>query len=289
MIEVYLFFAVFPVQILAMSVLYPAGFIRLMKTAMANIPAERLAELYPDVDVTQAHQRLFNRYRVANSVVAVLGVALLGWFISYMRQPAWDEGEVGSMLLVYFMLQNLPTAMAAWFTARFDKVHKRSVPDAKRKAVLQRRGPFDFVSPLVVLLAILSYSLFVAFNFYVAQHPFPGYAGPYVNIGIITLMYVLFGVVIYWFLYVKKVDPLQTHADRMGMFRTIVNTYAWMCILIPVILSLEFARKLLDLESWSPLAGTVFFVIISFLSLRSVTVRPRQPEEAGFHSSPVQR
>ena len=72
MIEVYLFLAVFPVQILAMSVLYPARYVRLMRTALANIPAERVTELYPEVDVGRAQERFLTRYRAANAIVAVL-------------------------------------------------------------------------------------------------------------------------------------------------------------------------------------------------------------------------
>jgi len=168
-------------------------------------------------------------------------------------------------------------------------LHKRSSPRTKRKAVLQRRGPFDFVSPYVVLLAILSYLLFVAFNFYVAQHPFPGYAGPAVNIGIVTLLFVLLACVMYWFLYVKKADPLQTHADRMGMLRMLMNSFAWACILIPIFLSFDFTQKLLDLETWNPLAGTVGFLILSTLSLRSVSARPRPPEADGLGPNVVRR
>jgi len=118
MIEVYLFLAVFPVQILAMSVLYPARYVRLMRTALANIPAERLAELYPEVDVGRAQERFLTRYRAANTIVAVLGLALLVWFIGYMQRPVWAEGRVGAMLTAYFLLQNLPTAMTAWGTNR---------------------------------------------------------------------------------------------------------------------------------------------------------------------------
>jgi hypothetical protein len=273
MIEVYLFFAVFPAQILAMSVLYPARLARLMRTTLENIPAGRLAELYPGVDVGQAHERFIFRYRAASAIVAVLGLALLGWFIGYMQRPSWDEGWVAGMLTSYFVLQNVPTAMIAWFMSRFDKVHKRSSPDVKRKAVLQRRGPLDFVSPYMVLAAAVSYFLFVAVNFYVARQPFEGYAGPFVNISMVSLLFVLGAFATYWLLYVRKPDPLQTHADRMVMFRMLVNTYAWMCILIPMFLSLLFARKLLDLESWGPFAGSVSFLILSLLSLRSVIGR----------------
>ncbi len=287
MIEVYLFLAMFPVQILGMSVLYPVLFTRLIRTGLKNIPAERLAELYPGVDVGQAHERFLARYRAANTVVAVLGLLLLGWFISYMQRPNWDEGAVGGMVTAYFMLQNFPIILIAWFTTRFNKVHRRLLPEAKRKAILQRRGLFDFVSPFTVLLAILAYFQFVAFMFYVARHPFPGFGGPFANIGIVSLGYILLGAFVMYLLYGRKIDPLQTHADRMRMIRGVANFYAWMCILIPIFVSLTVARKLLDLETWGPFAGTVFFLILTLLNLRSLTAPPRQPEADGLGSSPV--
>ena len=46
MIEVYLFLAMFLVQILGMSVLYPVRLTRLIRTGLKSIPTERFAELY---------------------------------------------------------------------------------------------------------------------------------------------------------------------------------------------------------------------------------------------------
>jgi hypothetical protein len=287
MIEVYLFLAVFPLQILAMSVLYPVRVTRLVRATLANVSAERLAELYPEVDVGHAHERFLAQYRTGNTAVTVLGLALLGWFISYMQQPDWDAGAVGAMLTGYFLVQNSPIVLLAWFTTRFNKVHRRSSPTGKRKAILQRRGLFDFVSPLTVALAVLSLLLFAAFNFYIAQGPFPGYAGPFVNIGIVTLMYALGALAIYWLLYGRKIDPLQTHADRMRMISGVANCYVWMCVLLPLLLSLSFARKLLDLPTWGPLAGSLSFLILALLLLSGFIARPRPPEADGLGSSPV--
>ena len=47
--------------------------------------------------------------------------------------------------------------------------------EGKRKAVLQRRGLFEFVSPLVVVLAVLIYFLFVAYMVYLARNPNSGF------------------------------------------------------------------------------------------------------------------
>jgi hypothetical protein len=87
MIEVYLFLAAFTAQILGMSVLVPSRFARLIRTGLKNVPTERLAELYPGVDVGQAHERFLARYRTANMVIVGLGLLLLVWFISYMQRP----------------------------------------------------------------------------------------------------------------------------------------------------------------------------------------------------------
>lgn len=274
MIEVYLFLAMFPVLILGMSVLYPVLFTRLIQKGLANIPAERLAELYPGVDVGQAHERFLARYRAANAVVAVLGLLLLGWFISYMQRPNWDAGAVGGMVTAYFMLQCFPIILIAWFTTRFNKVHRRLLPEPKRKAILQRRGLFDFVSPLTVLFVILAYFQFVAVMFYVARHPFPGFGGPFANIGILSLGYILLGAIVLYLLYGKKKHPLQTHADRMRIVSGVATYYAWILILTSILLSLQVARKLADLETWGPFAGTVFFLIITLLNLRTMAAPP---------------
>jgi hypothetical protein len=287
MIEVYLFLAMFPVQILGMSVLYPILFTRQIRTGLNNIPAERLAELYPGVDVGQAHERILARYRAANTVVVVLGLLLLGWFIRYMQRPNWDGGAVGGMLTAYFLLQNSPIMLIAWFTTRFNKVHRRLLPEAKRKASLQRRGLFDVVSPFTVLLAILAYFQHVAFVFYVARHPFPGFGGPFLNIGILSLAYILLGSFVMYLLHGRKREPLLTHADRMRMLSGVANFYAWMLILASIFGSLTLARQLLDLERWGPFAGTVFFLILTLFLLRTVTPPPRQPEADGLASNPV--
>lgn len=287
MIEIYLFLAAFTAQILGMSVLVPSRFARLIRTGWKNIPAERLAELYPGVDVGQAHERFLARYRVVNTVVAGLGLLLLGWFISYMQRPNWDLGAVSGMGTAYVMLQNFPFILIAWFTHRFNKVHRRLLREPKRKAVLQRRGLFDFISPSTVLLVVLAYPQYAAVIFYAARHPFPGFGGAFANIGGVSLMYILLGAVVVKLHYGKKKDPLQTNADSIRMIRGVANFYAWVCILMSVLLSFSIAQKLLKLETWGPFAGTVFFLIITLLLLRGFSAPPRQPEADGLGFNPV--
>jgi hypothetical protein len=73
----------------------------------------------------------------------------------------------------------------------------------------------------------------------------------------------------------------------MRMISGVANCYAWMGILVPFLLSLSFARKLLDLPTWGPLAGSSSFLILALLLLSGLIARPRQPETGGLGSSPA--
>ena len=287
MIEAYSFLAMFTVQILAISVLYPAWFIRYVRLQTARIPAERLAQLYPGVDLSLAQARILSRYRALTAVIAVLGLLLLGWLFGYMRRPDWDDGPVEALVAAYFGAQMmLPLALVVWLGVRFDRAHKRSLPEGKRKAVLQRRGLFDFVSPFVVFLAVVSYFLFAGFVIYIKQDPFAGFAG-YINIGVVTLVYAVNAFVVYTMLYGRNWNPFETHAGRLRAIGLTVKSSVYSCIAIVVYLSLNFTLVLRDLQRWEPFALSVFLVICALLASMGVIAPLRQPEADGLGASPA--
>jgi hypothetical protein len=279
MIEVYLFYVAFATQVLAISLLLPPRFVRSIRAELAKVSAERLAEVYPGVAVGRAYDRFIFGYRAANLVVAVIGVALLAWFLDHMAQPNWDEGRVSGLVTAYFVLQNAPLLLIAWLVTRFNKVHRRTLPGGKRKAILQRRGLFDFVSPFILLVALLAYLQFAVFTFYIARDPFPGFAGPFVNVGLVTLMYLLFACVVYWVMYVRRAGPLETHSSRMQLMSNVVTSYAWICILVPVFLSLHFARRMLELDTWMPFGRSASCLVFMLLLHRLGRI-PDQPDLA---------
>lgn len=289
MIEAYAFLAMFTLQILAMSVLYPAWFLRYLRLRATSIPAERLAQLYPGVDLSLARERVRTQYRALNAGIAVLGVLLLGWLFRYMRRPDWNVAPVEALVAVYSMVQMLlPLCLVVWHGVRFNKAHKRPLPERKRKAMLQRRGLFDFVSPFVVFVAVSSYFLFAAFVIYIQLHPFRGFAG-FINIGAITLVYALQAFAVYATLYGKKSNPFETHAARVRTIGLAIKSCVYSCIASVVFCSLNFTLGLLDWQRWEPFALSVFFVITALLSLMGMSA-PASPPEAGgtrFQHRPV--
>lgn len=279
MIEVYGFLAAFTVQVLAMSVLYPSRFSRYVRTQATSLPAERIARLFPGVDISLATERFLARYRAANTGIAVLGLLLLAWLVSYMRGE-WDESAVIILISVYFPLQMVPQLFVAWIGFRFSKSHKHSLLDAKRKAMLQRRRLFDFISPFPVLLAVLSYVLTVVFVMSVQSTPFPGFT----LIGVLTLVYVSQAVVVYRALYGRNVNPLETQSSRVHTIGVRVRAAVYGCFLCALFFACIFAVDLLDLHRWVPLAQTAALLINTVLCLMSLSGPPHRPEADGLGS-----
>ena len=151
------------------------------------------------------------------------------------------------------------------------------MPEGKRTAVLQRRGLFDFVSPFIVFLAVLSYFLFAAFVIYIQQHPFPGFAG-LINLVGVTLVYALNAFVVYMMLYGTKRNPFETHAGRLRTIGLAVKSSVYSCIVVVVYLSLNFSLGLLDLQRWEPFALSIFFVICALLASMGFAAPLRKPE-----------
>jgi hypothetical protein len=270
-IEVYAFLAVFTVQVL-MSLLSPIWVIRCWRAQATVIPDERLAQLLPGVDFSLARERTFARYRARSTGIAALGVLLLGWLFSYMRHPDWQAGIVVAAVCSYYVLQTFWPGFRVWRSGRSNNVDNRSLLlERKRKAILQRRALFDFVSPLTVFVAVASYLLFAAF---VIRHPAPRLAGV-ITLGAATLSYAILACGVYGALYGKQPNPFETHDDRVRRIGLIVRSRVYSCIASVAFMAAVFTIELRDLERWLPLASSASFVVGALLTLMA-TVRPRQ-------------
>jgi len=265
MVESYAFLGMFTVQILTGSVLGPALFIRRVRADAASFPVERHAELpFPDVDPKLSAERFATRHRARNTGIAVLGLLLLGWLFTDMRRPGWDLGTVLGLTIVYFLVQTFPTILMGWKGARYMKALRSSSAERRRKAILQRRGLFDFVSPLIVFLAMLSYLLFAALVLYsIRKGLFPPFAG-LIQIGAVTLVYAFQGFLLFGSLYGRKRNPLQTHAERVQAIGWLAKKLVHACIAVSLFESLYLMLVVLHLDRWCPFAISAFLVFVAF-------------------------
>jgi hypothetical protein len=278
-IEAYAFIAMFAVQVLTMSVVHPNALIRYVRNWAKNFGTERFAQMYPGVDYPQRVERFAKLYRRVSAAIAALGALLLAWLLSDMQRADWLV-EATDVAWKYYILQLLPLAFFSLYVIVRNKRLARSAEDPKRKAVLQRRGLFDFVSPWVVALAAFSYVLFIAFAIFVDLYVYKnvqlsGYSLR--AIGTVSLVYAFQALVIYKYLYGKR-SPLVTHEGRAYMIGTTVRNSVYGAIFSVWFFMLIVTLKELDVPKWHPFALSFFFVLCSLLSFMGVTAPPRKPD-----------
>jgi hypothetical protein len=267
MIETYAFFAAFVLQIIGLSVLQPIWFAGLWHKEAAVFPAD----LQPAL-----HERIFRhlpRLRAVNWGIAVFGFALLGAFIVYVPFKAWDD-----FARFYLMLQCAPMVVATLVFYRAIHEIGSARPEPKRRAVLQRRGLFDFVSPVAVGIAVLCYCLYVAYLFYIARKPFDGFAGVWVNVAGMTLTYLVGTVVAWRALYGKKTHAFETHEGRINGMHLAVRMMVFMCIFSAVGLSLDLTIKYFELDRWIPFMSCAGMALLPVMFYLTIKAPPRGPD-----------
>jgi len=282
MFEAYAFLAMFTVQILAFSVLFPARLIGYARVKEAEFPDAVFEKLYPGIDRQLASQRFWTRFRAAHRVVAVLGLVLLGWMLGNVQ--VLGQARAIMFPVFYFLLQVSPMFFLAFYGLRQITVLRPSLQVPRRTAVLQRRGLFDFVSPLRVILEVSIYFLFVAFMLYlmyVTKDPIPALIG-YQMLGAVTFGFVLQACWLYWRMYGRKV-PLETDAERMRTTGLQAKGSVFGTLLTVVLVCLVITLPRLGLQGWLPFTLSTFFVIVSLQFFRNLNVEkaagPRSSSE----------
>ena len=269
MVQVYAFVVAFVVQILVASVLHPVWFARYVR---AKAEAQ-----FPDRD-SKSIQRYLSVYRVVNAVVAVLGLVLLGWLFTTMSRPDWQIASVLRALSGFTLMQMMPLFFASliggWIKR---KVLRRTPPETKRTASLTRRGLFDIVSPFAVLLAVGGYVLFAAFMIGVQQHSVAGFPGIYF-LRVITAVFILNAVGVYWMLYRRKKWPRETQAYRAQAVEVQVRITVYASIAIIAFVSLISSLMLLHLMSWAPFATSTYIVVAMLFTAWMLFSLRRQAE-----------
>lgn len=289
MIESYAFLAMFIVQILAGSILFPERVIRRVRRWATESGSERFLQLYPKGDIDKSIRRFVTIFRAANIVAAVLGFLLLGWFYTQDREPDL-MGEFKMPLVAYIFVQFAPLALLALYGfMRCFKLLVLPSQEPKRTAILQRRGLFDFVSPFAVGLAALTYVGFVAFAIFLDLEIYGNASLSrqcWIAIAAVSAIYALNAFVIYKQLYGRK-NPLQSHEGRVHAIAVNVKGAVYGCIATAWFFSLLGVVGQPHLKGWQPFALSLFLSVTWLLNLMSVSSPPRKPEADGLHGRPV--
>ena len=283
MIETNAFLVMFGLLVLTVALMHMVLLTRFVRAKTAEVPDEYFAQFSPGVSRDRSTAQFVSRYRAGHFGVAFAGALLLAWLFEYMQRPDWDKRWVVFPVVGYFVLQWLPMAVAAVTGFKHFKVFKSFLAQAKRKAVLKRRGLFDFVSPVAVVLSALVFLLLVAYTVYAVDE----IAARLVFIGAVSMNHALTALGVRKMLYGKKSDPFETHAGRLYTIGLRARSSIHSATAVALFMGFTVAVGQSGLQRWLPFALAAFLTLMTFITFSVFTARPRHLRSDALDSNEV--
>jgi hypothetical protein len=248
-------------QIMFLSYYYPRKMLIRIHTIFENYPPSEFPKLYPES--IEKYKKSAKRYQVMNHLIMVLGFGFILWFYVTPRTGGWDQ----VIIFWYFMIQFLPNIGIELWAIKYHNAMRLLNQDTQKEAVLQPRRLTDFVSKNLLGTVILIYVIFVGFIAYVDQFDYPWFGG-YLNVLIISGVFLFFGLIIYRAMYGKVKNPHQSYEDRKIDIQTLVRQILSIAIAVMLYAMLQISLKVFGLESFKAISISLYFHVIGFLSMQ---------------------
>ena len=261
-----LFYAVFLSQILLISFYFPRKMLKRISYVFATYPPSQYPRLYPEP--IEYYEKAQRNYRNLNVAVLLVGLLLLAVFLGDSRSGEWD---MGNFVFPYFMIQFFPVMLLEIRSFKYYRLMRKADSRTTRKAELQPRRLFDFISPAMIGLALLVYFAFIALILYIRQFDFPWFGG-YWNIVGVTAANVFFAAIVAWNMYGKKRDPYQAYEDRKRQIELVVQQMVFMSIAATTFMAIEVVLASLDLRDLQPTVMSLYFQLIAVNCLRALRI-----------------
>ena len=256
-----LFYIVLLSQIMFLSYYYPNKMLIRIHTILKNYPPKEFPKLYPES--IDKYRKLAKRYQIMNHLIMVLGFSLIVWFYVTPRTGEWDQ----VIVFWYFMIQFIPNLVIELWSKNTHKNMRILNQDAQKEAALQPRRLTDFVSKEFLGTVFAVYVIFLGFNVYINQSNYPWFGG-YLNVLIISGLYLFFGLIIYRALYGKVKNPHQSYEDRKIDIQTIIRQILSITIAVTLYTMLQISMNVYGLESFKAISISLYFHVIGFLSMQ---------------------
>ena len=261
-----LFYAVFLSQILLISFYFPRKMLKRIRYVFATYPPSQYPKLYPEP--IEYYEKAQRNYRNLNVAVLLIGLSLLAVLLGDSRSGQWD---IGNFVFPYFMVQFFPMILLEMRAFKYYRLMRKADSRTTRKAELQPRRLFDFISPTMIGLALFVYFAFIALILYIRQFDFPWFGG-YWNIVGVTAVNVFFAAIVAWNMYGKKRDPYQAYEDRKRQIELVVQQMVFMSIAATTFMAIEVGLASLDLHDLQPTVMSLYFQLIAVICLRTLRI-----------------
>lgn len=262
MIENVAFYPIFVCQILLLSWYFPKLIVQRTDWLLEHCPPCDYPKLYP-VAVEHFIQKR-SLFVQANHLLLAIGVVILGW-VGY--QYGASENAIFPMVpWVYFMLQMLPMLLTEIIGFKFFKLMREANASGVRKATLQPRRLFDYVSPRLVGAAVLTYVAMVIYTLTIFDYSLALSDVPVMSAFILLLGNSFFAAIIAFNIYGKKQDPYQDGKDKVTEVKIVLQSLFYMSIYMSVFMAVMASSNRFELDIDSAVFMSLFCQSVALIA-----------------------
>lgn len=272
-----LFYIAFMGQIFLISYYFPEKILGRMRYVLETYPPSHYPKLYPKpIEHYQIGQW---KFRAINRFVIALGILILLAMLFVVDHSSFaDDGFISEAWPAAFgMIQFLPLMYLELSECSQFRMMRKANVATTRKADLRPRRLFGFVSPWIVVLAILLYVATLLLDLYVNRFELHWGHDAIQRLVVITVTNLLLVAVGAWHLYGRKLNPHQSSEDRTRHIGTGLHSLLYMSMAMSVFFMTQAADDVYDMDFLDATLMSVYFQVIVILSLghvlRSVSLK----------------
>ncbi len=195
--------------------------------------------------------------------IFLLGLILM---VLLFRSAPLAELETDDFVNYYFLVQFLPMILVEISAFKTFKLMRQADSRSTRIAELQPRHLFDFISPVIVAIAIIMWIAFTLFILFMYQTDIYVGNAAINKIVSVTVCNLAFAGIIYWNMYGKKLNPHQSYRDRMRQIELTIKQLIFMSIALIAYLTLDTIIDYLSLSNLIPIFMSLYFQLLAIIT-----------------------
>lgn len=254
-----IFYLVFFGQIFLISHYYPRKLIARESHILRTYPPETHPKLYPES--AGIYQTLIHRFSTMFYGLFALGLVLALLIFLY---PSATGGLTNDLITFYFVIQFSPLMVMEFRALKTFKLMRKANLSSTRTAELSPRNMFNFVSPSIALLAVITFLTLNILVIYMIQSGLYVGDAAYNKLVSASVSNLLFAGIIYWNIRSKKQNPHQSHRDHMRMIKLAVTQLFLIAISRDIYMIVD---TLVDASNFADLQAIVTCLYLQFLAV----------------------
>lgn len=265
----FLFITIVLNQLFLISYYFPRKITNRIQYVLDTYPPSEFPKLYPKS--IEYYTRKQRNYRILNTFILVLGSVLLGIVFSNFPEDSQRERWDQAIVLGFFIVQFFPLLLLEISSFNIFRHMRKTDSRTTRKAELQPRRLFDFISPTLLGVVVFVYVGFVIFILYFKRFDYPWFGGN-LNIVSITGAYLFFSVIAVWNMFGKKLDPYQSHEDRRQQISLIVKQLALISIGMTLYSIFTILAHTFEIRYLGSIFMSIYFQILAVLTFQAIQI-----------------